>query len=58
MNTLDQELGRALKQAAAEVQEMPDSPEARVRVVAALQAAMRSFRRCRTVRRRRYGSRS
>ena len=41
MNTLDQELGRALKQAAAEVQEMPDSPEARVRVVAALQAAMR-----------------
>ena len=41
MSTNDQALARALKKAAAEVQEMSDSPEARARTVAALQAAMK-----------------
>ncbi len=40
MTTHDQRLARALKQAMAEKNDTPDSPEARARTVAALQAAM------------------
>ena len=42
MNTRDQQLARVLKQANDELTEVADSPEARARTVAALQAAMRS----------------
>lgn len=42
MSTYDQVLARALMQAVAQVQELPDSPDARVRTVAALQAAMKN----------------
>jgi hypothetical protein len=40
MTTNDQLVARASKQAAAEVKDLPDSPEARARTVAAMQAAM------------------
>lgn len=44
MTTRDQQLARALEKAVTEVQEQPDSPEARTRHVAALQAAMKDVR--------------
>ena len=40
MTTNDQLLARASRQAAAEVKDLPDSPEARARTVAAMQAAL------------------
>ena len=40
MTTNDQRVARLSKQAAAEVKELADSPEARARTVAAMQAAI------------------
>lgn len=42
MTTRDQQVARALKRANEELTELPDSPEARARTVAALQAAMQA----------------
>ncbi len=41
MTPKDQQVARALKRANDELQELPDSPEARARTVAAMQAAMK-----------------